>query len=76
MRFILTVGFASAKEFITKFILNDLDNKKLFYDSKTILQEVVQANGIEVKYEMIGRKRSLNTIKYLKCVQVQEIYLM
>ena len=49
-------GFASAKEFITKFILNDLDNKKLFYDSKTILQEVVQANGIEVKYEMIGEK--------------------
>ena len=33
-------GFASAKEFITKFILNDLDNKKLF----------------EVKYEMIGEK--------------------
>ena len=51
-------GFASAKEFITKFILNDLDNKKLFYDSKTILQEVVQANGIEVKYEMIGEKRT------------------
>ncbi|MCI8319938.1 MAG: ribonuclease III [Dorea sp.] len=37
-------GFASAKEFIMKFVLNDLDNRKLFYDSKTILQETVQAN--------------------------------
>lgn len=37
-------GFANAKEFIHKFILNDLEHKKLFFDSKTILQEVVQAN--------------------------------
>ena len=36
-------GFASAKEFIHKFVLNDLEHKKLFYDSKTILQEMVQA---------------------------------
>ena len=37
-------GFANAKEFIENFILNDLDHKKLFFDSKTILQEIVQAN--------------------------------
>ena len=49
-------GFANAKEFVKSFILNDLESKQLFYDSKTILQEVVQANGIEVKYEMIGEK--------------------
>lgn len=36
-------GFASAKEFIHRFILNDLENKKLFFDSKTILQEMVQS---------------------------------
>ena len=36
-------GFANAKEFVDKFILNDLEHKKLFYDSKTILQEMVQA---------------------------------
>lgn len=47
-------GFANAKEFIEKFILNDLENKKLFYDSKTILQEMVQAMGDELlNYEMI-----------------------
>ena len=37
-------GFASAKEFIHRFILNDLEHKKLFFDSKTILQEIVQAH--------------------------------
>ena len=40
-------GFANAKEFILKYILNDLEHKKLFFDSKTILQEVVQGNFSE-----------------------------
>lgn len=38
-------GFANAKEFIEKFILADIKNKQLFYDSKTILQEIIQAKG-------------------------------
>ena len=29
-------GFANAKEFIHRFILNDIEHKQLFYDSKTI----------------------------------------
>ena len=40
-------GFASAKEFIMKVVLNDLESKKLFYDSKTILQELVQGHFTE-----------------------------
>ncbi len=40
-------GFTNAKEFIHRFILNDLEDKKLFYDSKTILQEIVQAQSEE-----------------------------
>lgn len=36
-------GFTNAKEFIDKFILQDIDKKHLFYDSKTILQEIVQS---------------------------------
>ena len=47
-------GFANAKEFIHRFVLNDLENKQLFYDSKTILQEVVQAHGLEVEYDLTG----------------------
>ena len=47
-------GFANAKEFVHKFILNDLENKKLFYDSKTILQELVQAEFEEtIDYQLI-----------------------
>ncbi len=37
-------GFTSAKEFILKYVLQDIEHKKLFYDSKTILQELIQNN--------------------------------
>ncbi len=48
-------GFANAKEFILKFILTDVENKQLFYDSKTILQEVVQGEELgEIAYELIA----------------------
>ena len=48
-------GFASAKEFIMNFVLNDLEHRKLFYDSKTILQEIVQANQKEgIEYRLTG----------------------
>ena len=47
-------GFASAKEFIHNYVLNDIEHKKLFYDSKTILQELVQAHFEEmVSYHLI-----------------------
>lgn len=47
-------GFASAKEFIYHFILKDIEHKQLFYDSKTILQEIIQGKNIgNVKYELI-----------------------
>lgn len=47
-------GFANAKEFITKFVLNDVEKKQLFYDSKTILQEMVQADGqLGLQYELL-----------------------
>ena len=50
-------GFANAKEFVEKFILTDIEHKKLFYDSKTILQEIVQANFKEViSYHLIGEE--------------------
>ncbi|MGN0484559.1 MAG: ribonuclease III [Lachnospiraceae bacterium] len=47
-------GFASAKEFVHRFILTDIEHKKLFYDSKTILQEVVQGQYTEeLNYALI-----------------------
>ena len=57
-------GFANAKEFINRFILKDLENKKLFYDSKTILQEIVQAHFKEELVLPSGwEKRDQITIK-------------
>lgn len=35
-------GLENAKKFIEHFILFDIENKKLFFDSKTILQEIIQ----------------------------------
>lgn len=47
-------GFASAKEFVLNFILNDIEHKQLFFDSKTILQELVQENGRQpVEYVLL-----------------------
>ncbi|HCD46660.1 MAG TPA: ribonuclease III [Lachnoclostridium sp.] len=47
-------GFANAKEFILRFIMNDLEHKQLFYDSKTILQEIVQSKTEEpLSYELL-----------------------
>ena len=50
-------GFANAKEFIHQFVLTDLENKQLFYDSKTILQEIVQADGKGgISYRLTGEE--------------------
>ena len=48
-------GFERAREFVLKFILNDIERKQLFYDSKTILQELVQEDGKQpVEYVLTG----------------------
>lgn len=51
-------GFASAKEFVHRFIMTDIEHKKLFYDSKTILQERVQkvCHDGEISYVLIGEE--------------------
>lgn len=35
-------GFEAARKFILKYILSDIENRILFYDSKTVLQEIIQ----------------------------------
>ena len=47
-------GLANAKEFIDKYILTDIEKKQLFYDSKTILQEVVQGEHETMSYILIN----------------------
>ena len=46
-------GFTNAKEFVLRFIMTDIENKQLFYDSKTILQELIQGRHEQLSYELI-----------------------
>ncbi len=48
-------GMEYAKEFIYRFILSDLEDKQLFYDSKSNLQELIQGKlKKEYSYELLG----------------------
>jgi ribonuclease-3 len=51
-------GFTNAKEFIKSFILEDLRDKDLFFDSKTILQEIIQNdnNNQKLRYKLISEQ--------------------
>ncbi len=51
-------GFTNAKEFIQNFILADIKNKDLFFDSKTILQEIIQNedNKQKLRYKLISEE--------------------
>ncbi len=48
-------GMAPAKAFILRFILTDIEHKRKFHDSKTALQEAVQAKHEDIlHYELVG----------------------
>lgn len=50
-------GMDEASEFIMRFILTDIDNKSLFHDCKTNLQEVIQAkHDGNVVYNLISEE--------------------
>jgi len=64
-------GFEPAKAFIHRFILTDIEHKKLFYDSKTILQEIVQEKGIQpVEYILTGESGPDHDKQFTVSVQV------
>ena len=64
-------GFANAKEFVLNFILNDIEHKQLFYDSKTILQEMVQAKYKEtLVYELIKEEGPDHNKSFEVCVKI------
>ena len=64
-------GFEPAKDFVLKFSLNDIEHKQLFYDSKTILQEIVQEKGIQpVEYILTGESGPDHDKQFTVSVQV------
>ncbi len=54
-------GFASAKEFVMKYILTDIANKQLFYDSKTICRRWCRARAW-VRFIIDWQKKAGRTI--------------
>ena len=69
-------GLANAKEFIYQFILNDIEHKQLFYDSKTILQEMIQAEFKEpLLYELIKEEGPDHNKSFEICVKIGETEL-
>lgn len=51
----LDSGFANAKEFVERFLTNDIEHRQFFFDSKSILQERSQHNGSRsVEYRLVG----------------------
>lgn len=48
-------GINAAKDFIYNYVLNDIENKSLFYDCKTTLQEMVQKEKNHVlRYQVVA----------------------
>ena len=68
-------GFANAKEFIWKFILNDIESKRLFYDSKTTLQEIIQGRYEEDVHYVLVREEGPDHNKsfYMQVVLGNEV---
>ncbi|MCH5252640.1 MAG: ribonuclease III [Lachnospiraceae bacterium] len=49
-------GMEAASKFIYEYVLSDIEKKQLFYDSKTILQEMVQSKmraGTKISYPIV-----------------------
>ena len=67
-------GFDRAKAFVERFVMNDIDHKKLFYDSKTILQEVIQRDyrNQEAAYELIGEEGPDHAKRFLVQLRIGE----
>lgn len=63
-------GMTPAKAYIDRFILSDLENKRLFYDSKSNLQEIAQGKlKRDVEYELLDVQGPEHNQTF--CVQVR-----
>lgn len=62
-------GYEPAKKFVQAFVLNDIEKKHLFYDSKTILQELLQKDYKERVEYVLTREYGPDHDKHF-CVEV------
>ncbi|MBQ6469449.1 MAG: ribonuclease III [Lachnospiraceae bacterium] len=63
-------GFEAARAFVSARILNDIENKRLFVDSKTLLQEYAQGRGESVAYRLEGEEGPDHDKRYYVTVSI------
>jgi len=66
-------GLEEAKRFITRFVLEDMEKKIDFMDSKTNLQEIAQEKGYILSYEMISEKGPDHDKEYTMAVVIDGV---
>ena len=67
-------GFASAKELVLRVVLNDIEHKQLFSDSKTILQELVQGKyGGSLVYRLVSEEGPDHDKKFLVEARIADV---
>ncbi|MBQ4521596.1 MAG: ribonuclease III [Lachnospiraceae bacterium] len=52
----LDSGLSAARNHVEQFLMTDIEEKQLFYDAKTILQEKMQKDGNKVTYELVEER--------------------
>lgn len=52
----LDSGLLAARNHVERFLMTDIEEKQLFYDAKTILQEKMQKDGNKVTYELVEER--------------------
>lgn len=67
-------GMEPAKDYVYKFLLKDIEQKTLYYDSKTTLQEMVQKDGKgETTYEILDESGPDHDKKFVVQVLVDGV---
>lgn len=49
-------GFEPARRFIVTHLLTDFENRQLFHDSKTLLQEYTSKQGLALRYDLLEER--------------------
>ena len=69
-------GFTNAKEFVERTVLSDVEKRKLFCDSKTILQELIQSGHKgTLSYRLISETGPEHMKRFTVCACLDETVL-
>lgn len=69
-------GFTNAKELINRILLDNMEERKLFFDSKTILQEIIQNDYKKKLHYKIISEQGPDHNKQFKVVAMMDKHLL